>query len=243
MKKFIRSAVAVCFLTCALGLFAQTHSSAAAPSAPQQKNAEAQEDTQSMQGQLAEQSEKAAGEDDETAQFKHSPSVLFLAHLTGLSPQSAYWVFVVLNFAILAGLIVWFAKSSLPAMFRTRTATIQKGIEEARKASAEASARLSEIEGRLAKLDGEISALRTAAEADFSAEEQRIKQAAEEDAHRVVEMAEHEIAAAGKNARRELKAFVAELSVGLAEKKIKIDSATDAALVSGFVTRLGKDGK
>ena len=66
---------------------------------------------------------------------------------------------------------------------------------------------------------------------------------AEEDARRVVEAAEQEIASAAKTAQRELKAFVAELSVDLASKKISVDSAADQGLVRSFVEQLGKDGK
>jgi F0F1-type ATP synthase membrane subunit b/b' len=44
-------------------------------------------------------------------------------------------------------------------------------------------------------------------------------------------------------AQRELKAYAAELAVSLAEKRIKVDAATDRALVETFVGQLGKDGK
>jgi len=134
-------------------------------------------------------------------------------------------------------------KKVMPNGFAPRTAEIKKGIEDARKASAEASARLGEIEGRLAKLDIEIAAVRAAAEADFSVEEQRIKAAAEEDAKNVIVAAEQEIAAAARTAQRDLKAFAAGLAVDLAEQKIKVDDATDQALVRGFAAQLGKDGQ
>jgi len=134
-------------------------------------------------------------------------------------------------------------KKVMPQGFAPRTAQIQKGIEEARKASAEASARLSEIEERLSHLGEEIAALKATSEADFSVEEQRIKAAAEEDARNIVVAAEQEIAAAARVAQRDLKSFAAGLAVDLAEQKIKVDDATDKALVTGFATQLGKDGK
>jgi F-type H+-transporting ATPase subunit b len=59
----------------------------------------------------------------------------------------------------------------------------------------------------------------------------------------VIESAESEIAAAAKSARRELRTYAAELAVELAKKNIKVDAQTDAALVRGFVSQLGKDGK
>jgi F-type H+-transporting ATPase subunit b len=182
-------------------------------------------------------------EEEENAQFKYNSSVKAVAAKTGLSQEAVYWTFLVINFAILFGIGVWIVRKALPNGFAPRNAEIQKGIEEARKASAEANARLSEIEGRLAKLDTEIATIRTAAEADFSIEEQRIKAAAEQDARNVIAAAEQEINAATRVAQRELKSFVADLAVGLAEKKIKVDAAADEALVRAFASQVGKDGQ
>jgi F-type H+-transporting ATPase subunit b len=182
-------------------------------------------------------------EAEENAQFKYSSTVKAVATKTGLSKEAVYWTFLVINFLILAAGLVWMVRKALPNGFAPRAAEIQKGIEEARKASAEASARLGEIESRLAKLDVEIAAIRTTAEADFSVEELRIKAAAEQDAKNVIASAEQEIATAARTAQRELKSFVADLAVALAEKKIKVDDVTDEALVLGFAAQLGKDGQ
>ena len=86
--------------------------------------------------------------------------------------------------------------------------------------------------------------MREAAEKDAVAEEARIKSAAEEDARKIVESADQEIAAAAKSARRELTAYAANLAVSLAAKQIKVDATTDQALVRGFANQLGpKAGK
>jgi F-type H+-transporting ATPase subunit b len=182
-----------------------------------------------------------AEEEEENVQFKYSSTVRFVAAKTGLTKEAVYWIFLIINFVILAAGLAWIVRKVLPNGFAPRTAEIQKGIEDARKASADASARLSEIENRLAKLDTEIAEIRTAAEADFSVEEQRIKAAAEQDAKNVIASAEQEIEAATRTAQRDLKAFVADLAVGLAEKKIKVDEVTDQALVRSFAAQLGKD--
>jgi len=181
-------------------------------------------------------------EEDPTAQFKHSASVRLLSRITGLSPDGAYWLAVVLNFAIVVGLIVWGSKKNLPAIFRSRTASIQKSIEEARRASEDANRRLSEIESRLARMDDEISGMRATSEKEAAAEEERIKAAAAEDARRIVESAEQEIAAATKAARRELTAYAADLAVTLATKQIQVDTPTDEALVRRFAQQLSSDG-
>lgn len=192
-----------------------------------------------LNAQLAKQSREAAGEDE---QFKHSASVRMVAKLTGLSLENAYWLSVVLNFAIVAAIIFWATKKYLPGMFRTRTAFIQQAMEEARKASEDANRRLGEIEARLSKLDGEIGEMRAAAEKDSAEEEQKISAAEEEDKRKIVESAEQEIAAAAKSARRELTAYAADLAVALAAKQIHVDASADQALVKDFTQQLSGNG-
>jgi F-type H+-transporting ATPase subunit b len=180
--------------------------------------------------------------EDETEQFKHSASVQLLSKITGLSLAAAYWLAVILNFAIVAGLIAWFSKKNLPGVFRNRTASIQKSLEEARRASEEANRRLSEIESRLSRLDDEINQMRATAEKEAAVEEERIKAAAAEDARRIIESAGQEIEAATKAARRELTAYAADLAVALASKQIRVDAPTDQALVRNFGQQLSNDG-
>lgn len=185
--------------------------------------------------------EPNSGEDD-TAQFKHSASVQLLSRITGLSLDGVYWLAVILNFAIVVGLIVWASKKNLPAMFRNRTASIQKSLEEARKASEDANRRLTEIESRLGHLDDEIHQMRTASEKEAAAEEERIKASAAEEARRISESASQEIAAATKAARRELTAYAADLAVSLASKQIHVDTSTDQALVRRFAHQISAGG-
>jgi F-type H+-transporting ATPase subunit b len=227
---------------------AATQSTAQKSEAPQHGEAQAEHPenpNRAVGKELAEATKEAAGEEsgDEEARFKESASMKWFASHTGLPLKAAYWVAIVINFLIVAGVIYWVSKSSVPTMFRNRTAGIQKGIEEARRASEEANHRLRDVESRLAKLDAEVAQIRTAAEIDFAAEEQRIREQAVADGRRVVETAEQEIAAAAKNARRELTVFAADLAVDLAGKKIQVSDTADQALVRRFVSQLGKDGK
>ncbi len=173
------------------------------------------------------------------AEFKESASVRMIGRLTGLNLQQSYWLSLVLNFVVIAAVIVWAARKYLPGMFRDRSAAIQKAMQEAQKASQEAQRRLAEIESRLMKLDAEIGAMRDAAEKEAAVEEARIKAAAAEDARKIVVSAEQEIAAAAKAARRQLTAYAADLAVALARKQIHVDAATDQALVRNFAGQLG----
>jgi F-type H+-transporting ATPase subunit b len=186
---------------------------------------------------LAKESQEA-GNQDQQAEFKHSSSVRLVARLTGLSLDHAYWLCVLLNFAVVAGAIGWASKKHLPAMFKNRTAAIQQAMAEARKTSEEANRRLADIEARLSRLGSEIEEMRVAAENEAAAEEARTKAAAIEDARRIVQSAEQEIAAAARAARRDLTAYAADLAVSLARKQIHVDAATDEALIRGFAKQL-----
>ncbi|MGE5081753.1 MAG: ATPase [Acidobacteriota bacterium] len=199
--------------------------------------------------ELAHESREAAGEEkDEMEEFKHSASVRLVSRITGLNLQQSYWLCFILNFAVIAALFVWAGRKYLPGMFRDRTAAIQKAMQEAQKASEEARRKLAEIEARLQKLDVEIGMMRDQAEKEGAVEEARIQATAEEDARKIVASAEQEIAAAAKAARRQLTAHAAELAVGIAAKQIRVDAATDQALVRDFASQLatsdksGKDG-
>jgi F-type H+-transporting ATPase subunit b len=209
---------------------------AAAPQAPKQDSAHKPD---GPGRQLAHGSNEAAGEEkDEMEEFKQSASVQMIARLTGMDLQHAYWLSVVFNFVVIAGVLFWAGRKFLPGIFRDRTAAIQKAMQEAQIASQEARRKLADIESRLMKLDVEIGTMRDAAEKEGVAEEERIKSAAEEDARKIVVAAEQEIAAAAKAARRQLTAYAADLAVGLAQKQIHVDSATDQALVRGFVGQM-----
>ncbi len=207
---------------------------------PQQHEVKQAPPQRSFGQQLVHESREVAGEEkDETGEFKQSASVTLIAKWTGMSLRHAYWLSVLLNFALIAGVIFWASQKYLPGLFAARTAAIQKAMREAQKASEEARRRLAEIESRLMKLDGEIGMMRDAAEKEAAAEEARIQAAAQEDKRKIVESAQQEIAAAAKAARRELTAYAADLAVALAQKQIHVDAATDQALVRNFASQLG----
>jgi F-type H+-transporting ATPase subunit b len=252
--KIVGILFALLFLA-AIASSAQTQEASSPPSSPKQQSAQPSEPElkQSPQGpgrQLVHESNEAAGEGkDAMEQFKQSPAVLLISRLTGLSPQRSYWLSMVSNFLVIAVVVVWAARKYMPGIFRDRTAAIQRAIREAQQASEEARRKLADIESRLVKLDAEISTMREAAEKEAAAEVSRIQAAAQDDARKIVAAAEQEIAAAAKAARRQLTAHAADLAVALAQRQIRVDAATDQALVRNFAGQLsaaqnnpGKDG-
>ena len=175
-------------------------------------------------------------------QFDNSPSLKWMAETLRINTAVAYRLSVAFNFVALVTLIAIPLRSRLPVIFRKRTELIRQGLEGAQRAGAKATQRLSVIESRLAKIGCEIASVQSIADQQWQAEEERIRAAAEEDKCRIVKVTEHEIAAAVDQARRELKAYAADLAVTLAAKRIQVDVSTDEELVRSFIDQLGRNG-
>jgi F-type H+-transporting ATPase subunit b len=212
--------------------------------APAQVQPQDSEKSEGMGERLAEESRRAAGESVDNGEFKYSASVKWFSKLTGMDVEKGYWVFTTLNFAIVGVVLVAIWRSVWPKMVATRNERIAKGLEDARRASAEAQRRLGDIESRLSKIDTEIAGIRSQAESEAKAEEARIKAASEEEKRRILQAADQEIASATANARRELKVFAANLAVSIAQQRIasNIDNGSDEQLVREFARRLGTEG-
>lgn len=232
-------AVSLALLFAVLGLGALVFAQEGGPDtdAPKRPTPETQQAPEhpGLGGQLA----RETNEVDSNEHLKKSASVEWIARHTGLSVEGAYWLSVVANFAVIFGAFFWAARKYLPGWFRNQTASIQKAIEEARRASEDANRRLAEIELRLSKLGDEINRMKATGEKDVAEEEARIQAAAEADGRKIVEAAEQEIAAAAKSARRDLASYAADLAVSLAKRQIHVDGSTDERLVRNFAEKLG----
>jgi F-type H+-transporting ATPase subunit b len=235
MMRKVRAALLLTFFALSSApLFAQQMPNPPAPNAEKKVETARPENKESVQAEAH----------DEEAQFKQSASVQFMAKKLGISVSAAYWISALLNFGVVAGLIIWAMKAGLPGVFRNRTSAIQKGIEEARKASAESAAKLKDIESRLAKLDQDITTMKIQAEQDAESEDRRLRAATEEEKKKIIAASEQEIEAAANMARRDLKKYAAELAIALAEKRISVDEAADKQLVREFAGQIdsGADG-
>ena len=220
------------------------------PSASPKKPADqAGQHHQGAAGELVEETREAAGEEEENANLKHAKPVQWLAREIGWSAHGTHLLLSALNFTFIAVVFVWAMRKFLPGVFRTRNQAIQQALQEARAASQDANRRLSDIENRLRQLDVEIGQMQAAAEKEGAAEEVRIQKAAAEEIRKVALAAEQEIAAAAKQARRELAIHTASLAIALARKQINVDVNTDQILVRSFASKLasgndgGKDGR
>jgi F-type H+-transporting ATPase subunit b len=154
--------------------------------------------------------------------------------------ERASELFKWINFAIVAGLVLWVFGKKLPPVFRKNADKISSAITSATSAKAAADAQVREAESKLARLQQEIAELRAVAEREGAGEADRIRALAKSDAQKISAAANAEIEAAERAARLELKAIAAKLAVDGAESLLakQLTPETQESLVSAFVKSL-----
>jgi len=154
--------------------------------------------------------------------------------------ERATEIFKWINFAIVAGLIVWVFGKKLPSVFRARAEAVSSAITSATSAKAAAEAQLRDAETRLANLQKEVAELRASAEKEAAAEVERLRAATLSDAQKIAAAAKAEIEAAERAARLELKALAANLAVDGAESLLakQLTPKAQESLISNFVKSL-----
>lgn len=157
--------------------------------------------------------------------------------------ERATEIFKWINFAIVAGVIVWVFGKLLPLVFRKRAEAVSSAITKATSAKAAADAQLLEAETRLANLQKEVAELRAYAEKEAAAEVERLRAATQSDIQKIAAAAKAEIEAAERAARLELKALAANLAVDGAESLLakQLTPKAQESLISNFVKSL--DGR
>jgi F-type H+-transporting ATPase subunit b len=154
--------------------------------------------------------------------------------------ERATEIFKWINFAIVAGVIVWVFSKKLPPVFRKKAEAISSAIAIATNAKAAADAQLREAETRLANLQKEVAELRAFAERESAAEVERLRAATQSDAQKIAAAAKAEIEAAERAARLELKALAANLAVDGAETLLakQLTPKAQESLINDFVKSL-----
>jgi F-type H+-transporting ATPase subunit b len=154
--------------------------------------------------------------------------------------ERATELFKWINFAIVAGLIVWVFLKLTPPFFRKNADAIGSAITHATAAKAEADRQLREAGEKLARLEQEVTQFRAAAEREGFAEAERIRNVTQSDVHKIGAAAKGEIEAAQRAAHLELKAIAANLAVDEAESLLakQLTPQAQESLVAAFVKTL-----
>jgi F-type H+-transporting ATPase subunit b len=131
------------------------------------------------------------------------------------------WLWKILNFAILVGVLVWFAKKPLQEFLRKRTELIEKTLQEAKEARELAQKALAEVEERLKLKDREIEEIIVHAKQSANREKELLVQQGEQMKEKILEQAKSNIDYEVRLAKDSIKAEAVEIALELAEKKLK----------------------
>lgn len=155
-------------------------------------------------------------------------------------PMSAPFIFMVLNFAILLGLLAWKGGPVARKLAADRHDQIKTALEEAAKLRKQAADKLAEYETRLKDADREITQLVEGMRADAEADKQRILETAERQAAQMKRDAELRIAAEIEIARATLTREVTAAATAATEKILreKVTAADQQKLVGTFISEL-----
>ena len=146
----------------------------------------------------------------------------------------------IVNFAILVGTIVYFARRPVAEYLAGRRAQVRADLVEAEALKTAAAAQIAEMDAKLAALPAELDALRARGQDEIAAELRRIEALADAERQRLIDQASREIDQKVRMARRELIEHAATLAVSTARQKIDthITDADRARLVDRYLTEV-----
>jgi F-type H+-transporting ATPase subunit b len=124
------------------------------------------------------------------------------------------------NFGILAGVLVYFLKTPLASYFAGRGTQIRQELVDAANTRTAAAAQLADIQRKLQELPAELEALERRGAEDLQAERARIAEAAAGERERVLNETRREIQMRLRIAHRQLTELAARLAVDVAEQRI-----------------------
>jgi F-type H+-transporting ATPase subunit b len=139
----------------------------------------------------------------------------------GLINIDASFFVQLVNFLILLAVLIWILYKPLLAKMEERTAAIQKSLDEAQLARAEAQRQQEENAARLRAAYAEAQAIREAALKEAGEEQRKLVEAARVEAQRLVETARAQMETDVRRAREDLRREVADLATSVAERLVR----------------------
>jgi F-type H+-transporting ATPase subunit b len=127
----------------------------------------------------------------------------------------------IVNFAVLAGILVYFLRAPLGQYLTGRRDHIRRDLVEAASLREQAQTELDRIRQRLAALPAEIEALRTRGSAELADERVRMTEATRLEREKLLERTRREIDVQYRAARRALVEHAADLTMSLTRARIE----------------------
>ncbi len=176
-------------------------------------------------------------------------SALALAFLSGCDAVDvgafpwSYWVVDLVNFAIFAGIIIYFGGSFIQEYFANRRENFLREMNAAKEARKEAEAKLEEFDSKLDALEQERQALLDEYHAQGEREKQRIIDTAKREVEKMRTDAEATIDQEVKKAVAMLEEQAVDMAVGMAREQAqkKLDAKHQKKLFERYVSDL--DGR
>jgi F-type H+-transporting ATPase subunit b len=152
-------------------------------------------------------------------------------------PDLGLYVWTLLTFLVLAYLLKKYAWAPLLKALEDRQATIEKSVEDAKKATAELQRVQEESARLLAEARAEAAGIVTRSRADADRFREEMRKKASEDAAAIVKNAEKEIQLETARAVAQLRTEAVDLSVAIASKLLRknISAADNDALIQDAI--------
>lgn len=166
------------------------------------------------------------------------------AHAAGDAHGGGGLLWPTLNFALLVGVLIYFARKPVLAYLADRRNTISTNIESAAQLLAEAERRLADWSQKAANLDREVSSIREETRHAAEAERDRILADARATAERIRQSASAVAERELHHAREKLRQEAADLAVELATRILRehVSDGDRTRLVDEFIERIEQEG-
>jgi len=154
------------------------------------------------------------------------------------------YAYKIINFVVIFGIVVYFARKPIKDMLRQRTEMIEKTLKESKEAKELAQKALQEVKTRIQTKDKEIEEIMTASRHAGEQERERIIEESNRLKEKLFEQAKVNIEYELKSAKEAIKAEAVEIAMELAEKKIKekLTKEEQEKLLQDSLTKMGGKG-
>ncbi len=154
------------------------------------------------------------------------------------------WLPRIVNFAIIAGVLIYFARKPIRDFFKNRSIEIAKAMQESKEARERAIAALAEMERKIKALETETANLIAEAQARGEKDRQALAEEAKKVVTDIQSQVKQSVDVEVQKAKASLAVEAAILSIDLAEGKIKeqIDGKDHERIVKDYIAKVGGKG-
>jgi len=170
------------------------------------------------------------------------PAVAFASDEGGFISLDKSLIIQAVNFIILLVLLTKLLYKPLMKKMDERTQAIQKSLDEAQAARAEAQKERDDFAAKIQAAHGEAQAIRAEALKEAAEEQRRLVDAAKAEAARLVTSARQELEQDVRRARQELRQEVADLAIAVSQQLIKksLNDSEHRRIVDDAIARMGQ---